>query len=435
MVVSSMFRAVHQLETVEWLMRTLGAGVPFAAVTGEVGVGKTVVVAQAAARLREAGHLVIEAGPPFAGPLELQASLAAGLDLATGTRTTPALVAAALRERPSAAGAVVLLVDGAEHLPPTVLQYLWLMHRLSGLGGPRLQTVFAGRFTFWERFADPELNDLRSEIAARFVLLPLEPDEAPAYVRQRLSAAGDAVATPITTRLVRQIVAEGQGIPLRLNAAADAVTRREPVRTRQLPALRIAPPIPARRRGWKVVALIGVAAGVLAGAALLSTQREPPLQTAALLAPPVMSARPQPAPPAAPPKPAVQPAPVAPSVAPSVASPAAPSVAPLPAAAMLRIALQYSSADPAAAVRAAAVAAQLRERGFLVDEPVATSGAAHGTVVEYYFAEDRDRAEQLARDLGGTASFGQLGGAHEPPPPGTIRIVLANAAVTLARSP
>ena len=432
MVPSSMFRAVNQLETVEWLMRTLGFGVPFAAVTGEVGVGKTVVVAQAAARLRAAGHLVVQAEPPFAGPLELQALLAASLGLAAGMRTTPALVAAALRERPPLAGAVVLLIDGAEHLPPTVLQYLWLMHRLSGLGAPRLQTVFAGRFTFWERFADPELNDLRSEIAARFVLLPLQPDEAPAYVRQRLSAAGGAVAVPVTRRLVAQIVAEGRGVPLRLNAAADAVTHRETVRMPRVPAARVAvTPAPARRRGRKMVFPVGAAAVVVAGAVRLAPYRRPPLRTAALLPPPAVSVRSQPAPAAPPPQPAPQPSPQ--PLAPP--APAAPPNAPLPVAAMLRIALQYSSTDPAAAVRAAAVAAQLRGRGFLVDDPVAAAGAAHGTVVEYYFAEDRDRAEQLARDLGGTANFGQLGGAREPPPPGTIRIVLANAAVTIARSP
>lgn len=102
---------------------------------------------------------------------------------------------------------------------------------------------------------------------------------------------------------------------------------------------------------------------------------------------------------------------------------------------MLRIALQYPAADPGAAARATTVAGQLRGRGFLVDEPVAATGATRGTSVEYYFAEDREQAEQLARDLGGSVSLGQLGGSREPPPPGTIRIMLANAAVTLARSP
>lgn len=424
-----MFRAVHQLEAAGWLLRTLASGVPFAAFTGEAGVGKTVVMALAANRLNEAGIQIIRVEPPFAGPLELQALLAEALGLAAGTPTTPALVATALRERRPSSGAVVLLVDGAEQIPPTLLQYLWLMHRLSGLGGPRLQIVFAGRFAFWGRFVDAELNDLRSEIAARFVVLPLPPAEASAYVRHRLSEMSADVPTPISGRRLRQVVREGQGIPARLNAAVDALTQRQPIQLVAVRAAAAVVPTPPWWRGRAVAvsigtASVGVAAAVVAGSVFLSTSTKPALRTAALLPPPVVVAPPTPTPtPPAPPPPKL------------VTMPAPPPNPPLPVAAMLRIALQYPAADPGAAARATTVAGQLRGRGFLVDEPVAATGATRGTSVEYYFAEDREQAEQLARDLAGSVSLGQLGGSREPPPPGTIRIMLANAAVTLARSP
>jgi len=61
-----MFSATNQLRTVEWLIRTLAAKAPLVAVVGDVGVGKTTVLEEAAARLADCGRLVVQA-PPSAG--------------------------------------------------------------------------------------------------------------------------------------------------------------------------------------------------------------------------------------------------------------------------------------------------------------------------------------------------------------------------------
>ena len=229
-----MFRAVIQVETVHWLVQAIGASEPFAAITGDAGIGKSAVAAEAAEQLAAHGYVVISAAPPFAGPLELQATLAEGLGLRPGPQTTPAAIAAALRDRAldEPAKPAVLLVDGADALPPNNLQYLWLMHRLCGMGRPALQTVFIGRFAFWDHVAVPELAGLHSAIAARAVLLPFPEDEALAYLRYRLFQAGAAEPAPIPRGLAQEVLTLGKGTPGRINAIADAVAACEPQRLR-----------------------------------------------------------------------------------------------------------------------------------------------------------------------------------------------------------
>lgn len=472
-----MFRAVNQLETIDWLVRTLDAKEPFAALTGHVGVGKSTVAAAAAARLMEHGYLVIQAAPPFASPLQLQQLLAERLGLQTGPRTTPAAIAAALRDRrppPGAPAAAVLLIDGAERLPPTVLQYLWLMHRLDGLRTPRLQIVFVGRFAFWEQFTGPEVSELQADIAARSVVLPLPGDEALAYMQYRLLSVGAPEPATIPRRLAKEILALGQGIPLRLNLIADSVVAREPNTVRvtsrgiraaaaelagvavvaRVPAtsqVQVRPP--ARRKLPLVAAAAAAMAVVGAGALLLVPQSAAPPGIAAakpLVAPPVQAEPPPPPLPVAAAHPEPEPGLVAPVVMairpdvppvpsrPLVAGPvaAAQPILVLPDAAMPRISLLYTAIDPGAVARAQAWATRLRERGFLVGIPSAAPGTSRATTVEYFFIEDRNRAVQLARDLGGIASIGRIASLPNPalpPPPGTLRVVLSDQTVPAAQ--
>ena len=108
----------------------------------------------------------------------------------------------------------------------------------------------------------------------------------------------------------------------------------------------------------------------------------------------------------------------------------------LPDAARPRISLLYTASDPSGATRAQALAARLRERGFLVGIPSAAPGTARATTVEYFFIEDRNRAVQLARDLGGTTGVGRIAsqsGPALPPPPGTLRVVLSDQTVPAAQ--
>lgn len=491
----SRFRAVAQLEAAQWLTQVLGALEPFAAITGDPEVGKTAVAAEAAAQLEARGYLVIQAAPPFAGPLELQALLANGLGLPAGPQAAPAAIVAMLHDRATAvepSKPAVLLIDGAEALPPTVLQYLWLMHRLCWIGKPLLQMVFIGRFGFWEQLTAPGLSELQSAIAARSVVPPLSEAESLAFLQYRLVLAGAADPVSIPQRLVPEILALGQGIPGRINLIADAIVAHDPTRLRVTQqGVRAAeatlsggsPPTrtPAKGNRGGASALIAgaAAASVLVAGWLLLTRPAPwapdratltagqapapaPAATAAVQAAPAPSAppvKPKPAVPAAmsAPMPAptpklataptsvVAPAPVpvpvpapvpmpAPTVVPVTTAKeatAAPPIVVLPDAAMPRITVQYADGDPGVAAHARSVVSILRARGLSVGDPAPVAATVKSTEVEYYFAEDRAEATQLARELGGTVGIGHIDGRNPdlPPPPGSLRVVLSERAV------
>lgn len=474
-----MFHAAGQLETMHWLVHALGAREPLVAVIGDIGMGKSVVAAVAAAQLEARGTLVIATSGPFAGPLELQAVLAQGLGLPRAAQTTPAAVAAAIQGRGSVAQPakpVVLMIDAAETLTPLVLQYLWLMHRLCGSGVRALQMVFVGRLAFWDHLAIPELAGLQSATAVRTVLPPLADDEALAYMQYRLEQFGVAKPAAVPRKLAREILVLGQGVPSRINVIADAIVAQEPKRLRVTPkVVRAAEAMlaggsaptrePARRRfrGFVLVAGVIVAAAALFAGWLLSAdkpralirtaaapavssvvapmpRRPTPPHTptptptqAAVRAPtipvePPSAKLPQPVPPALP---AVAAAPAAASAPPEVATkPAtvAPPVVVLPEAAMPHIIVQYPAADPAVAAHATSVVAILRARGLSVGDPVPIAGPGRPTGVEYYFDEDKAEATQLARELGGSVSVGRIDGRNPdaPPPPGTLRVLLSN---------
>ena len=564
------FRAAAQLEAVHWLIQALGTMQPFVAVIGDPGVGKSAVAAEAATQLEARGYLVILATPPFAGPLELQTLLAERLGLSTGLKAAPAAIAAALQGRGATGAAskpAVLLIDRAETLPPVILQYLWLMHRLCWIGRPALQVAFVGRPTFWDPVAAPGLSELQNAIAARLVVQPLSGDEALAYLQYRMVLAGAAAPVGIPQRLAPEILALAQGVPSRINMIADVVVAHEPNRLRiTQQGVRAAAamlsggsalartPV-ARRRSAPALVAGAVGAAVLLGSWLLLTRPDawtpdraapairqklaiasaatpiapaPALQLAqsnptpapepasapipaSMSAPapkaaatslPVAVPTPAPEPAAAPesasvsafvpqaamsspafapmsapeldsapvsastsapasaPTPAPEPASVPVSASAPVPAPAAtlpPSLVPTPAsaptvvpvavakvaavappivvlpdAAMPRITVQYSQADPGVAVHARSVVLILRARGLSVGEPAPTPAAAavRTTEVEYYFAEDRGEAEQLARELGGVVNVGRIDehNPNLPPPPGTLRVVLASHA-------
>ena len=487
MVGNLMFRTVGQSETVDWIVRVVAAHEPFVAVTGDVGVGKSTVLDAATARLKASGRATMRVSAPYSGVLELQGLLADKLGAQAGPQTTPAVLASALRERRTPTGqsaTTVLLIDDADQLTPTLLSFLRLLHRLANLGSLRLQTVLVGRFTMWERFADAELEELRAAIAARLVVLPLPPDEALGYLKRRLLAAGALAPAEIPRRLAHDAIVLGQGLPGRLDVVASCLVAHDPVGKRVTPqgvraaaaelgVVRATRHVPARLPGRQSV----VGGSVVAvGVTLFLTLPVPPwtARPAALtgVEPTVAYpawVEPEPARLPVPAKsrrtavdlsspPAFvafqgsgQPGPawasvasardpgagIASSHATTTTATAAPTAVtptnqteavPKPALAYAPPSPPPPPPDAGAQTRAEAVAAALRQRGHLVGESVTATTRVRATTVGYFFLEDRSQAERLARDLGGVVTRDSLAarrGRIAPPPPGTLRVVLA----------
>ena len=195
--------------------RVRGPG--FALVVGDAGIGKTVLAAELASRLRELGAVVHSGAIPLPGTGKPAFSALGTLAPTAGVRAIGDALRAAARERPTA----VILDDLhlADHELFDALEYatlggeplpLWIL----GLAAPRIAT------------RRPHLGE-RAERHRRDVLGALDEDAAVALAAKLLEPAE---YPPL--RALRRLVALAEGNPLHLATLAREIHERGAIRAR-----------------------------------------------------------------------------------------------------------------------------------------------------------------------------------------------------------
>lgn len=202
------------------LSHALGRGEGILVVTGEAGIGKTLLVRYLEARLG-ARRVLVPVLPAVAreGRVVL-AALAAALGLdprADGPAPSPRAVEAALRERAPARGSLLLLLDEAQVAAAEALDALRPLVGLAGPQGPLLRLVLIGRPELRERLAAPVLAWLRERIVASHRLAALEPEEIGPYIEHRLVRAGWQDDPRLSAELFPAVRLATGGVPRRIN--------------------------------------------------------------------------------------------------------------------------------------------------------------------------------------------------------------------------
>jgi type II secretory pathway predicted ATPase ExeA len=202
------------------LSHALGRSEGILVVTGEAGVGKTLLVRYLEARLG-ARRVLAPVLPAVArgGRVVLEAVAAAlGLDARTdGSGPSSRTVEAALRERAPERGSLLLLLDEAQVAAAEALDALRPLVGLAGFTGPLLRLVLIGRPELRERLAAPVLAWLRERIVASHRLAPLEPEEIRPYIEQRLARAGWQDDPRLSAELFPAVRLATGGVPRRIN--------------------------------------------------------------------------------------------------------------------------------------------------------------------------------------------------------------------------
>jgi len=120
---------------------------------------------------------------------------------------------------PLGASAVVL-VDEAQNLPVAVLDEL---RSLAEIGGDHrlLHVVLVGSPALLTLLKREDLRSLNAKVTVRSVLGPLEADEMSAYVRHRLSVAGNATCVDFGDEALAQVHQLTRGVPRTVNQLCD----------------------------------------------------------------------------------------------------------------------------------------------------------------------------------------------------------------------
>lgn len=197
----------------------------FVQLTGEVGTGKTTVVRSLLAQTPKNAEIALILNPKMTAPeflLTICEELGIGVpDAATDSLKDLVDILSGYLLRAHAGGRrVVVVVDEAQNLAPTVLEQVRLLTNLETNTRKLLQIILIGQPELRELLARNELRQLAQRITGRYHLNPLTAAETAAYVRHRLRVSGatNDIFSPGALTEVHRLAA---GVPRVINVVCD----------------------------------------------------------------------------------------------------------------------------------------------------------------------------------------------------------------------
>jgi general secretion pathway protein A len=217
------------LAHLRWGLAQAGA---FVVLTGEVGTGKSTVLAALLEDLPESTAVAYVLNPRASVPA-LLASIARDFGFTAGGASgdapeAPQGEAEDLMERLYAGlltlhgegKEALLLIDEAQLLSPEALEQLRLLTNLETRERKLLQIILVGQPELRDTLARAELRQLAQRITARYHLEALGPEVLKAMLCHRLAVAG-ALTQPFSAAAFRELHRQSGGIPRIANLIAD----------------------------------------------------------------------------------------------------------------------------------------------------------------------------------------------------------------------
>ena len=208
-------------------MAYLGYGIAqgegFIVVTGEIGAGKSTLVAHLLATVDKERLNAIALASTQVGADDMLRLAAQGLGLdVAGVEKARLLdrIEQRLIEEARAGRRTLLIVDEAQNLPHASLEELRMLSNFSYGGRALIQILLLGQPEFRERVASPELEQLRQRVIASHHLDPIGENEVEPYLIHRLAVAGWHGRPALDPGAFAALHRHSGGIPRRLNQLA-----------------------------------------------------------------------------------------------------------------------------------------------------------------------------------------------------------------------
>ncbi len=216
------FESASHKRALSYLGYGLNQGEGFIVITGEVGAGKSTLVAHLMERVDPAALSVAQIVTTALDGSELVHLVAQEFGLVIEGHDKPSALAAIerfLQDEARAGRRCLLVVDECQNLDLPALEELRMLSNFQLGSHPLLQTLLLGQPEFRRTLAHhPALEQLRQRIIASHHLEGLNPDEVEHYVSHRLAHVGWTGESPrLSAALMSAIYHHTAGIPRRVN--------------------------------------------------------------------------------------------------------------------------------------------------------------------------------------------------------------------------
>ena len=196
----------------------------FVEITGEVGVGKTILSRALLGRL-DAGTKVSFVTNTHITSSELLYLLLN--DLGTKSEETSKAklliqLKRVLHDHLARDANVVLVVDEAQNLDFEILEELRMLSNLETDSVKLIQILLLGQTELATKLNDPRLRQLKQRIALRYQISPLDREDTSEYIRHRLRVAGHSGSKPLFSKEAEEAIFEyAKGLPRSINSLCD----------------------------------------------------------------------------------------------------------------------------------------------------------------------------------------------------------------------
>ncbi len=203
----------------------LAQGEGFITITGDIGAGKSTLVAHLLATIDRERLNAIHIASTQVGGDDLLRLVAQGLGIGTGGTEKARLIDAVeqrLDEEVRRGRRTLIVVDEAQNLSIAALEELRMLSNFTRQGRALVQTLLLGQPEFRDRVAaEPGLEQLRQRVIASHHLEPIEANEVEPYLVHRLACVGWQGRPSFTPDAFAALYRHSGGVPRRLNQLAN----------------------------------------------------------------------------------------------------------------------------------------------------------------------------------------------------------------------
>lgn len=210
--------AKHE-EALNCLLLAISERNGFVVITGEIGSGKTTVCRTLINKLDQTTKVALILNTHL-GKKELLTTILEDLGIEYRSTSKTHLLAALneyLLEQTSKDVNVVVIIDEAQNLAPSVLEEVRMLSNLETETEKLLQIVLLGQPELKKKLALPRLEQFRQRVVFHYHLEPLSKEETKEYIKHRLKKAGNETGDVFDDEAINVIYIHSKGVPRLIN--------------------------------------------------------------------------------------------------------------------------------------------------------------------------------------------------------------------------